>query len=503
MTTRLGVYWSVMHRRPQDYGYMRSLSPTVVKVMDGGQPDYAWLRANLPNALILARDWALSEQHDDMRHAPTRTGIRHALEWAAKVGSLGFDPTNTLVLGINEPRVWEGDMSEAVIPYTVAFLDECRKVGLRGGALQLSVGWPANSGSDTPPDWNRYAPIEDAIKRGRHALVLHEYWADAGPGEMWGWWGGRSLKCPWNVPIIIGECGIDLYVKRTDGQHSQRGWRSVIGDPARYASELADYVNRMSDDARFVGCCVFAMDFANREWESFDTEPAHAQIVLAAPQVKNNTVHIPVVGTPPAAPVAPSPAPVVKPALGIIDPVTAAALLAVESGGQAFGADGRPIIRFEAHIFKNKLRDDALFDRHFSYDSEKPWVGQIWRPATNVAWRSIHTGKQADQWIVFEFAKTLNAEAAAQSISVGAAQIMGFNHTRIGYTSATAMLKAFSASEQNQTIGFINFILSDSALWAAVNLRDWRTVAKLYNGTGQIDRYAQLLQDAYARLSNA
>ncbi len=64
MTTRLGVYWSVMHRRPQDYGYMRSLSPTVVKVMDGGQPDYAWLRANLPNALILARDWAFDARWD-------------------------------------------------------------------------------------------------------------------------------------------------------------------------------------------------------------------------------------------------------------------------------------------------------------------------------------------------------------------------------------------------------------------------------------------------------
>lgn len=335
MTTRLGPYWSVMHRRPQDYAFFRDLQPTVIKLMDGGEPDYAWVRASLPGALVLARDWAMSEQHDDMRRDPAGTGKRHAQEWAQHAGRLSFDRAKTLVLGINEPRVWEAGIPAALTAYTVAFLDECARLGLRGGALQFGVGWPANVGPDMPPNWNPYAPVQDAIRRGNHALVCHEYWADGGPGELWGWWAGRSLKCPWDVPIIIGECGVDLYVKNPGVPHNQRGWRSHM-DADRYARELAEYVTRMSADKRFVGCCVFAADYANGEWESFDIEPAYRAILAHAPQVATGTtVYAPVIGTPPApkppsGPTVPTP---VKPA-NLAHPIEDAALRVVS---QRFG----------------------------------------------------------------------------------------------------------------------------------------------------------------------
>jgi murein DD-endopeptidase MepM/ murein hydrolase activator NlpD len=109
-------------------------------------------------------------------------------------------------------------------------------------------------------------------------LVLHEYWADTGPKENWGWWGGRSLKCPWQVPIIIGETGIDMYVKDGSVAHNQRGWRGRK-DAQAYANELAEYTALMSADKRFLGSCVFASDFASHEWFSFDIEPAYAAIL--------------------------------------------------------------------------------------------------------------------------------------------------------------------------------------------------------------------------------
>jgi hypothetical protein len=97
-----------------------------------------------------------------------------------------FPPdANLLVVGINEPPVWEA--LQATVAYTVAFLDQCKAVGLKAGALNLSVGWPANNGPDTAPDWAPYVPVLAAIERGGHYLVLHEYWADQGPTEMWGW----------------------------------------------------------------------------------------------------------------------------------------------------------------------------------------------------------------------------------------------------------------------------------------------------------------------------
>lgn len=295
---RIGVYWSVMHRRPQDYEYFKRLRPTVIKIMDGGPNDYAWVKANLPYSLVIARDWALSEQHQDMRRDPVGTGRRHAEEWDAHADRLGFDRAKTLILGINEPQVWESGVPEALRQYTIALCDRAAELDLRVGAMQLSVGWPANNGPDTPPDWSPFAGVEDAIRRGNHMLVCHEYWADSGPGENWGWWAGRSLKCPWRVPIVIGECGIDMYVKDPSVPHTARGWHGRM-HPTRYAAELAEYVTRMSADMRFVGACVFASDFANHEWWSFDIEPAYEAILAApvpqVPAAQAHKLHLPVV----------------------------------------------------------------------------------------------------------------------------------------------------------------------------------------------------------------
>lgn len=282
MTSPLGVYHSVMHRRPQDYAFFKALQPSVYKCMDGGDNDYKWAKDNLPNSLIIARDWALSEQHSDMLKDPTATGRRHAQEWNVHQQRLGFDKAKTLILGINEPRVWEAGVPEALRQYTIALCNEATVYGLRVGAMQLSVGWPANNGPDTPPDWSPFHGVDNAIRANNGALVLHEYWADNGPAENWGWWAGRALKCPWQVPIVIGECGIDMYVKDGGVPHATRGWRGRK-EPQQYAYELAGYAGRMaSEDSRFVGCAVFASDFANREWASFDIEPAYKEI-LAVP----------------------------------------------------------------------------------------------------------------------------------------------------------------------------------------------------------------------------
>lgn len=284
-----------MHRRPQDYEFFKRLNPTVMKVMDGGPPDYQWIRENLPNALVVARIHALSEQHGDLLKDPIGTGKRHATEWDRHANELGFDRSRTLVLGVNEPHVWEPGVPEALRQYTIALCDEATRLGLRVGAMQLSVGWPNNDGPDTPPNWSAWHGVDNAIRANNGALVVHEYWADNGPGENWGWWAGRVLKCPWQVPIVIGECGIDMYVKDGSVAHLSRGWRGRKS-PEQYAGELADYTERMSADGRFVGCAVFAADFANGEWASFDIEPAY-QAILATPIDPPHTVHVPAVGT--------------------------------------------------------------------------------------------------------------------------------------------------------------------------------------------------------------
>ena len=270
-----------MHRRPEDYAFFKQLQPAMFKIMDGGDNDYAWARANLPNSIIVARDWALSEQHEDMLRDPVGTGQRHAAEWNNHQKRLGFDKTKTMILGLNEPKIWQPGVPEALRLYTIALCDSATQFGLHVSAMQLSVGWPDNHGGETLPDWSLWHGVEQAILRNGGTLSAHEYWADQGPGENWGWWCGRVLKCPWQVPIVIGECGIDMYVKDGSVSKNARGWRTRKS-PEQYARELADYVERMSRDSRFKGCAVFAADFASQDWWSFDIEPAY-QAILNTP----------------------------------------------------------------------------------------------------------------------------------------------------------------------------------------------------------------------------
>jgi hypothetical protein len=270
--------------------------------MDGGAPDYKFVHDNLPNTLVLARNWARSEQHSDMLANPVGTGQRHAREWDDQQRELGFDRAKTVVLGINEPTVWEPGFTEALRLYTIALCDEAGKLGLRVGAMQFGVGWPNNNGPDTPPDWSPWHGCEDAIIRNNGVLVTHCYWADSGPAENWGWWAGRVLKCPWQVPIAIGECGVDMFVKDTSVGQQHRGWIGHM-PPERYAAELNEYVSRMSADSRFVGCCVFASDFQAHEWYSFDVEPAYNAILAlppapTVPATPPSTVHLPSIKVP-------------------------------------------------------------------------------------------------------------------------------------------------------------------------------------------------------------
>ena len=186
----------------------------------------------------------------------------------------------------------------------------------------------------------------------------------------------------------------------------------------------------------------------------------------------------------------------------IIDPLVGQTIVQVESGGQSFGPDGRLLIRFENHIFKGKLNNDALYARHFQHGSPV-WTGHKWRRSEGEPWKEVHTGSQASEYAAFEFAASLNRWAAFESVSMGLGQIMGFNARRVGYASAEAMYRSFSQSSAAQVMAFINFFLSDPQLTQAMRVRDWRTIARLYNGPGNVDNVAPLLEATYRKLAAA
>lgn len=182
-----------------------------------------------------------------------------------------------------------------------------------------------------------------------------------------------------------------------------------------------------------------------------------------------------------------------------IDPAVAVAVLVAESGGRLFGPDGRMIIRFENHIFFRQWgqSNPAPFNACFRYDESRPWTGHQWCPAGDALWQDCHRGGQASEWAVFGQAQRMADRAAKRSISMGGAQIMGFNHARLGYESAEAMFDAFATSGRGQIVGFFDFIKgpgTSSGKIVALQNQDYESFASQYNGPGQAAAYAAIIR---------
>ncbi len=274
MSTKLSLHWRPTHWDGADQRIIAGWRPNSAKILNPSRDHVACIRNASPDTLIVLRDHPLSEQHEDMMRDPEGAGRRHAAQLAQIVAETGADPAHTLVTGINEPHIWDEGGIPATVVYTCTLLDDLGARGLRAGALNLSVGWPANKGYSTPPDWLPFEPVYHAIRRGGHVLVLHEYWAKEGPQRNWGWWAGRYTQCPWDVPIIIGECGVDQGVNGPMNVES-RGWASHM-NAETYFAQLRWYDQMLALDDRVQSAEVFCYDY-DAPWQTFDIRQVREQ----------------------------------------------------------------------------------------------------------------------------------------------------------------------------------------------------------------------------------
>lgn len=272
---RFGAH--LIGNREADFQYLDRLRPAAVKVVD---PDPAVVRRVLaaldPNGVCVLRDHPLSEQKADMARDPVGTGHRHAIDWITKLTTGRFaefgKDRRIVVCGINEPDVHNQAEEQIVYQYTKIFLETLTANNIRALALNLSVGWPRNSGPDTPPIWDTFMPLEPIINAGNHFLCVHEYWYPD-VKSAWGWYGNRIGKCPMSVPIIIGECG---YTRQLANLPQPWGWRGNL-NPATYAEQLWYYHDNV--DKNVFAIMPFTTGYASVDWESKDTQPAHADIL--------------------------------------------------------------------------------------------------------------------------------------------------------------------------------------------------------------------------------
>lgn len=274
---RMGVH--LIGNREADLQYIEQLRPAAVKIVD---PDPAVVRRVLkaidPNGVVVLRDHPLSEQKQDMYSSPVATGLRHALDWREKLTTGRFaefgKDRRIVVVGINEPDVHNQVEEQRVFDYTKVFLETLTANNIRALALNLSVGWPRNAGENKPPIWDTFMPLESIINAGNHFLCIHEYWHPE-PKNGWGWYANRIAACPLSVPIIIGECGYTRQLIRMDIPQPW-GWRGNLTAPT-YAEQLWYYHDKV--DPNVFAIMPFTTGFAGAEWESKDTQPAHADIL--------------------------------------------------------------------------------------------------------------------------------------------------------------------------------------------------------------------------------
>jgi len=150
------------------------------------------------------------------------------------------------------------------------------------------------------------------------------------------------------------------------------------------------------------------------------------------------------------------------------------AIIDVESGGKGFADDGKIIIQFEPSWFKRKA----------------PYT-------PSGLWSLNKVEKQSAEWIAFNNAFTLNADAAMESTSIGLMQVMGFHWKLLGFKSVGEMWDYAKESEANQLEIAIRFIKQNKKLDQALKNKDWATVAYYYNG----EKYKQFKYDT--RLASA
>ena len=183
-----------------------------------------------------------------------------------------------------------------------------------------------------------------------------------------------------------------------------------------------------------------------------------------------------------------------------IDVGQAVAVVGIESGGNGFGSDGRMVIRFEVHLFWSQwgAQNPDAFNAHFAFNADVLWQGHKFRANANALWQDVHSGRQSSEWDAFALAQQLSDRAAKLSISMGLAQVVGFNFKRIGYATVEAMFDALNQDERLHVLSLFSFIAADANMVRALQQNDLVSFARGYNGTGQAERYASLISAVQA-----
>lgn len=143
------------------------------------------------------------------------------------------------------------------------------------------------------------------------------------------------------------------------------------------------------------------------------------------------------------------------------------AVTSIEAPRGPFQSDGLPTILFERHVFADLTGN--------VYDATRPDISN--KVPGGYGLYSAQYGR-------LQAAYALNPNAALQSASWGAFQIMGENYTQAGFESVETMVEAMRTGVGAHLAAFVSFIKNDPILTRSIVAKNWAQFAEHYNGPG-------------------
>lgn len=191
----------------------------------------------------------------------------------------------------------------------------------------------------------------------------------------------------------------------------------------------------------------------------------------------------------------------------------------VESKDWGFLPNGKPIILFERHHFRNQLLKLMRASTQTALQVAKAvgvGVAAV-APDINLIDQTmiivngdIYSDKTGGyqggiaEYTRLEKAKAFNSTCAIAATSWGMFQIMGFNFSSTGYSTVEKMVEDAYVSEDNQLRQFCSFLKSETNLLLALRSKDWTKLALGYNGPNmKINAYDDKLRAAYNKYLHA
>ena len=167
-------------------------------------------------------------------------------------------------------------------------------------------------------------------------------------------------------------------------------------------------------------------------------------------------------------------------------------VMIVEATGEGYLRDGRPKILFEAHHFH--ARTGGVFTATHPTVSQPDWEHA----------KRYYVGNEGE-YDRLRLARSLNENAALESASWGAGQVMGFNWRSLNFPSVQDFVAAMQ-TKAGQMDAMMRYCKVNNLLGHMRRFPDpqaCRDFARGYNGTGAVDVYGPKLEEAYAVATGA